>query len=156
MTLPTWLVQLGSIAGLLTLGFTLVDRLLTGRPAISLSPTDYGKRQLRCSNSSQEILIKGVSAFPAHAQFAKDDSVQGIAMAALRETFQALCAPDATRDFPIVFLDGALMAAESTKHAPFIILLWWRKTSRLWLPQFPAILFTSARSIRILDRAHEA
>jgi hypothetical protein len=33
MTIPNWLVQLGSLAGLFTFCFTFIDRLLSGRPS---------------------------------------------------------------------------------------------------------------------------
>jgi hypothetical protein len=38
--IPTWLVQIGSMAGLFTFAFTVFDRLFAGRPIISLSRSE--------------------------------------------------------------------------------------------------------------------
>jgi hypothetical protein len=77
--IPTWLVQIGSMAGLFTFVFTVFDRLLAGRPIISLSRSEYGKRNVRCSNPSKsEILIRSIGTFPRHAHVARDDSTKGI------------------------------------------------------------------------------
>lgn len=150
--IPTWLVQLGSMAGLFTFGFTFFDRLLAGRPIISLAPSEYGKRKVRCSNNSaSEILIRSIKTFPRHAQVAKDDSVHGIVTAAAKHSFEAVCAPGTETDFPIVFLDGGLMDIDSQVRAPFIIIVSWRKTRSVWLPQLPALIFTSAKTVRTLD-----
>jgi hypothetical protein len=64
--IQTWLVQIGSMAGLFRFAFTVFDRLLAGRPIISLSRSEYGKRNVRCSNPSMsEILIRSIGTFPA-------------------------------------------------------------------------------------------
>jgi hypothetical protein len=150
--IPIWLVQLGSMAGLLTFGFTLFDRLLAGRPTVSLAPSEYGKRNVRCSNlSAAEILIRSIKTFPRHAQAAKDDSVGGIARAVIKRSFQSVCAPGTEKDFPLVFLDGRLMDDELNIRAPFIVIVSWRKTRSVWLPQVPAVMFTSAKTIRKLN-----
>jgi hypothetical protein len=150
--IPTWLVQLGSMAGLLTFGFTLFDRFLSGRPTISLAPSEYGKRNVRCSNrSTAEILIRSIKTLPRHAQVAKDDSARGIIRAATKRSFQSVCAPGAEKDFPLVFLDGQLMDADSDIGAPFMIVVSWRKTRSVWLPQMPAVMLTSAKTIRNLN-----
>src|SRR6266436_8836035 len=105
--IPSWLVQLGSMAGLLTFGFTLFDRFLSGRPTISLAPSEYGKRNVRCSNPSMsEILIRSIGTFPRHAHVARDDSTEGMIRVIMKSSFQAVCPPESDMDFPIVFLDG--------------------------------------------------
>jgi hypothetical protein len=153
--IPTWLVQLGSMAGLFTFGFTVFDRLFEGRPIVSLGKSDYGKRNVRCSNTSaSEIFIKSVGTFPRYARVAKDDSPKGIMGAALKSHFQAICPPASKSDFPVVFLDGRLMNPDSSRWAPFIIMVFWRKTRSVWLPQIPAMMFTSARTIRRLESLH--
>ena len=150
--IPTWLIQLGSMAGLFTFGFTFFDRLLAGRPIISLAPSEFRNRKVRCSNNStSEILIRSIRAFPRHAQVAKNDSVHGIVTAAAKNSFRAVCAPGTDTDFPIVFLDGKLMDTDSSVRAPFIIIASWRKTRSVWLPQLPALMFTSAKTIRTLE-----
>jgi hypothetical protein len=150
--IPTWLVQIGSMAGLFTFASIVFDRLLAGRPIISVSPSEYGKRNVRCSNpSTSEILIKSISTFPRHARIAEDDSTRGIIKAALKGSFQAVCPPGSDKDFPLVFLDGQLIDSESNMLAPFIIIVCWRKTRSVWLPQAPAVMFTSAKTIRKLN-----
>jgi hypothetical protein len=101
-----------------------LDRLLAGRPIISLSRSEFGKRNARCSNPSMsEILIRSIGTFPRHAHTARDDSTEGIIRAAMKGSFQRVCPPDSDMDFPIVFLDGQLMDSESTVWAPFIIVV---------------------------------
>jgi hypothetical protein len=50
--IPAWLVQLGSMAGLLTFVFTLFDRLLAGRPLVSIRLSEY-HREVFCRNLSR-------------------------------------------------------------------------------------------------------
>jgi hypothetical protein len=150
--IPTWLVQIGSMAGLVTFAFTVFDRLLAGRPIISLARSEHGKRNVRCSNPSKsEILKRSIGTFPRHARAARDHSTKGIIRAAMRGSFQAVCPPESDMDFPIIFLDGQLMDSESSAWAPFIIVVSWRKTRSVWLPQVPAVMFTSAKTIRKLN-----
>jgi hypothetical protein len=56
-------------------------------------------------------------------------------------------------EFPIVVADGALMDDDARDVAPFVIIVNWRKTRAMWLPQPPNILFSSARSLRRLNQA---
>ena len=122
--IPTWLVQIGSMAGLFTFAFWVLDRRLAGRTIISLSGSEHGKRHARCSNPSvSEILIRFIGTFPRHAHAARDDSTEGIIRTAMKGCFQVVWPPESDMDFPIVFLDGQLMDSESTVWAPFIIVV---------------------------------
>ena len=43
------------------------------------------------------------------------------------------------------------MDSESNVVAPFVVIVVWRKTQSVWLPQVPAVMFTSAKTIRKLN-----
>jgi hypothetical protein len=86
--IPTWLVQIGSMAGLFTFAFWVLDRRLAGRTIISLSGSEHEKRHARCSNPSvSEILIRSIGTFPRHAHAARDDSTEGIIRTAMKGCF---------------------------------------------------------------------
>jgi len=52
-----------------------------------------------------------------------------------------------------VVKDGALMDDDCRDVVPFIIVVSWRKTRAMWLPQPPKCLFSSVRALRRLNRA---
>jgi hypothetical protein len=56
MTIPNWLVQLGSLAGLFTFCFTFIDRLLSGRPFPTIRKTGWSMRDLHLKNLSSGCL----------------------------------------------------------------------------------------------------
>jgi hypothetical protein len=157
--IPTWLTQIGSLAGLLTLAFTLVDKLVTGRPSLTLGCTEYSDRDVRCINRSKdEVFIRRIRAIPPYARIAKSDSAAGIGRAWVGDVFQAVIEPESHADFPLIFLDGAALGNDEggpEPRAPFMIIMSWRKSRSMWLPQFPALLFTSAKSVRLLKIASE-
>jgi hypothetical protein len=57
-----------------------------------------------------------------------------------------------TYNFPLVVKDGNLLN-DSAPLAPFVIVVSWRSTRSTWLPQIPALIFSSAKSLRLLDSA---
>jgi hypothetical protein len=80
MTLPNWLLQLGSLAGLLTLLFTIIDRLFTGRPMMFIRPAGYNTRDFICFNPSKfDILVKKIKTYPRFVGIAEGQSPSQIA-----------------------------------------------------------------------------
>jgi hypothetical protein len=149
MTLPDWLIQIGSLAGLGTLIFTIIDRLFSGRPIISIRPAGYNTRDIVCYNPSKhDILIRKIVARPTWVGVAQGQSPQQVA--AMGEAFSIYLAPDTFRDFPLVFRKGELMDRECTVFAPFMIWVSWRRAQAAWMPQVPVVKFSSAKSMRRL------
>jgi hypothetical protein len=151
--IPAWLVQLGSMAGLLTFGFTIFDRLLAGRPLVSIRLSEY-HREVFCRNLSRhDIVVTGIKCIPSFVGVAPDDSLRGVITGSARVGFVAILKPEEDRGFPIIFRNGELVDKESTTHAPFVIVVSWRRTRSTWLPQMPAVIFSSAKAMRMLESA---
>jgi hypothetical protein len=149
MTLPNWLLQLGSLAGLLTLLFTIIDRLFTGRPMMFIRPAGYNTRDFICFNPSKfDILVKKIKTYPRFVGIAEGQSPSQIA--GMGEEFSIFLSPETERTFPLVFRDGTLMDRDCKIIAPFVIWMSWRRAQSVWMPQVPVIKFSSARSMRRL------
>jgi hypothetical protein len=84
---------------------------------------------------------------------ASDDSIRGVVTAAAGSGFMAILKPEEDREFPVIFKKGELAEKESTTLAPFVILVSWRRTRSTWLPQIPAVIFSSAKAMRMLERS---
>jgi hypothetical protein len=153
MTIPPWLIQIGSITGLLTFAFTIWDRLLTGRPSVTLRPT-YTGRNLHCQNLTQhDVVVKKIRCSRKGVNVSSSESVDGFARASMGETFATILRAQTERGFPLVFSRGELVDPDCPETFPFAIIVSWRKSRSIWLPQFPVILFMSARSVRLLADA---
>jgi hypothetical protein len=154
MSIPQWLLQAGSVAGLATLCFTVWDRLLSGRPLVVIRPADYVGRSVCVQNLSRhDILITKMRCSRDGVSVASDGSVGGISRAAIGKSFAALLSANTEREFPLVFRRGELVEEDARDLFPFAIIVSWRKSRSMWLPQLPAVIFTSARAIRRLKAA---
>lgn len=152
MNIPGWLLQVGSLAGLVALCFTILDRLLSGRPLISIKTSGYQMRNLRIKNFGRhEILITRIKGWPASVFVASSDGVYTIAAAAAGDYFSAEIGPDVEREYPIIFKDGSMLNDEG-KVFPFLIVVSWRRSRSIWLPQLPVLLVSSARAMRLLHK----
>jgi hypothetical protein len=86
MTLPQWLIQIGSLAGLGTFFFTLADRIFSGRPMVSVRPWS-GTRDIYCFNPSKDdLLIRSIRVIPRSIIVAKGDTPRELAEALVGET----------------------------------------------------------------------
>jgi hypothetical protein len=95
------------------------------------------------------------TALSAHDVFtgwmARDGTPEGIAAAAVHQTFNFVLQPWEILNFPIVIQRGALLDPKKSKAwGPFVVWVRWRKSS-VWLPQAPKIIFSSAKTLRRLD-----
>lgn len=73
--------------------------------------------------------------------------------AAAKEHFTAVIKPEADRNFFLVIARGELLVEEAKTLNPFVVSISWRKTRAMWLPQFPVLIFSSAKTIRLIDAA---
>ncbi|MGY4605755.1 hypothetical protein ACVW16_004167 [Bradyrhizobium sp. USDA 4474] len=153
MTLPQWLIQLGSIGGLLSFSVTAWDRLFSERPLVWISPSEYGSRNLHFKNMSKsDVTIRKIKCLPAGVGVSEDDSIRSIAKAAIGDSFVALLRTEEESQFPIIFRRGELFDEDNREMAPFCILVFWRNQSQ-WLPQIPKVIFSSVRTLRLLQKA---
>jgi hypothetical protein len=154
MTLPQWLIQLGSVGGLLSFSVTVWDRLITGRPLVWISPSEHRGRDLHFKNVySSDILIRRIRCFPSNVGVSLDHSVRSIARVVTGDSFVAVLRSEAEADFPIIFRRGELFDEDNNEWAPFCVVVSWRKSHSHWFPQIPKVILSSARTVRILQEA---
>jgi hypothetical protein len=72
---------------------------------------------------------------------------------ARRQSFVAILSAEDERQFPLVFKRGELVGDDTKEKFPFLIVVSWRKSRSMWLPQLPVVIFTSARAMRLLKAA---
>jgi hypothetical protein len=152
--IPTWLLQLGSIAGLLAFCVTIWDRLLSSRPLVWISPGDYGRR-VYCKNiATCDITIRTIRCYPSSSvNVASSESINAIVRASVGQGFMAILKADQARDFPLIFKRGELVDDDCKTVAPFVMIVWWRRNSSYWFPQIPKVIFSSAKAMRGLKSA---
>ena len=151
--IPTWLVQFGSLAGLLAFCVTIWDRLFSARPLIWISPGDYG-RQVHCKNiATCDITISAIRCYPTHIGVASSSSMNAVVRASAGQSFIAILKADQEREFPLIFRRGELLEEDCTALAPFVMIVSWRRNSSHWLPQIPKVILSSARTMRTLKSA---
>ena len=148
------ITDIGALVGLAVGILAAVDRLFLGRPITTISPSAENKsfRDLRVENASkQPILLRRIRSCPRWVRVLPDDTSKGAA--AMYATFNAVLQPGELRSFPIVIRRSQLVDQDATAWAPFVILVSWRKTRSVWLPQWPPIIFSSARSLRLFAKS---
>lgn len=151
--IPTWLVQFGSITGLLAFCVTIWDRLLSARPLIWISPGDYG-RQVHFKNlATCDITISAISCYPSSIGVASSQSLNATVRASAGQGFMAILKADQEREFPLIFRRGELLDEDCKDIAPFVMIVSWRRNSSCWLPQIPKVIFSSAKAMRELKSA---
>ena len=151
--MPTWLVQLGSLTGLLAFCVTVWDRLLSGRPLIWISPGDYG-RQVHCKNIAIcDITISRIRCYPSGINVASGTALNAIGDASIGRGFIAILKADQEREFPLMFKRGELLDEDCKEVVPFVMIVSWRRNSSYWLPQIPKVILSSARAMRALKSA---
>jgi hypothetical protein len=150
---PMTLTEIGSWVGLATGIFTVIDRFFIGRLTASIGKAGFDRRDLECFNTSRnDVIITRVRTSTRRILIAPDHSVRGIIEGAAQVRFTKILKKDQQVDFPIIARDGVL-EKDSKVVLPFVIIISWRKTRSMWLPQFPVFIFSSAKALRRLDQA---
>ncbi len=135
--LPSWLREIGAIAGLVTLTVGTIDRLFSGRLQCSISIGEHGTATLLLSNPSRvDVTMIGWRVIPKIYGVARTSSVRGISNAVVEEQFSVTVgAEDSCRLILIGRqFDGVPHADVDRKG---VIIIYWRKNSSLWWPQIP-------------------
>jgi hypothetical protein len=143
-----------SMVGLATGIFTVVDRFLSGRPITMIRRTGWNTRDLQCANTSkQDIIITHIRTSSRYIVVASGEDHRSIGKAIVKSPFSMIIPTGAQADFPIMVTNGALLEKDAVKINPFIVMVCWRKTRSMWLPQVPTFTFLSVRALRRLDAA---
>jgi hypothetical protein len=151
--IPTWLIQLGSLAGLLAFLVTIWDRLLSSRPLIWISPGDYG-RQVHFRNiATCDVTIRTIKCHPSNIGVASSASLNAVVRASAGQGFMAILKANQEREFPLIFRRGELLDDDCKEIAPFVMIISWRRNSSYWIPQIPKIILSSAKTMRALKSA---
>jgi hypothetical protein len=88
-----------------------------------------------------------------HIGVASDTSLNAVVRASVGEGFMAILKADQEREFPLIFRRGELLEKNCKEISPFVMIVSWRRNSSFWLPQFPKIILSSARTMRTLKSA---
>jgi hypothetical protein len=149
----TW-TEIGAFIGSATGLFVLLDRTVLGRPLVSWVRRGSQMRDLQCLNTSKSnIIIRRVRIRPANrVRVLRDTSVRGAIGSAADEPFNVLIEPGKTGEFPVALQDSSL-SDDGAPRAPFVIVMSWRRTASMWFPQVPVFVFSSARTLRAIDKA---
>ncbi len=146
--------EIGALIGAITGAFTVVDRFLLGRLSVSIQRGDYQLRDLCCTNTSkQDLLITKIWMRPKWLGVAYDHSLHAIYDMVQEQHIPVLVKAGETRLLPLIVRKGELLDKACTDLAPFMIVISWRKTRSAWLPQLPAVIFSSAKALRRLTAA---
>jgi hypothetical protein len=145
--------EIGALIGTITGMFTVLDHFAFGRPVTSIRKSEKHGRDLCCINVSKyDLLITKIWARPRWVSVTYGTSLDAHIDAAMEEQFPISMAAGEERRLPLLIRRGELLE-ERTDLAPFIIIVSWRKTRSVWLPQFPVCIFSSARALRQLRAA---
>jgi hypothetical protein len=139
------LTEFGALVGLATGIFTLVDRCMRGRPIVILSRSSADRaegRDIRCINASRtDIVITRIRTTSALVGVARDYSVEGISGSLVDQPFAKILCPNEGATFPVVVRDARFLE-NSSPATRFAIIVSWRKTSSMWLPQLPKVILS--------------
>lgn len=148
------LTEIGALIGAVTGAFTVLDRFVLGRLYVSIRRNDNRLRDLVCINTSKhDMLITNVWARPNWVGVASGTSMEAIYEMLINEGNPILLLAGETRELPITIRKGELLDKDCTELRPFVIVVSWRKTRSVWLPQIPIVIFSSAKALRRLGAA---
>jgi hypothetical protein len=134
----------GGIAGLISAVFLVWDRWARGRPLAGVTAKQVGRdafTHIRINNPGPaDVFIVGVRAEPPIYRIAREQSDEAIEEALNDDNadINLLLRQGEVRDLPIYF---KLPKGAPSQRVRFLI--YWRKTSSTWLPQFPIPIWTS-------------
>jgi len=146
--------QIGALVGFLTGLFVLIDRFVSGRPYPLLTKrSDHlgpGLRVLECINTARCPILLTVRTNTRAVLIMRDHSTESAYDATAGLPVNVLLNAGQSAAFPIVVLNGRLLD-EGAPRTPFLIIISWRKTSSMWLPQVPVFRISSVRALRTID-----
>lgn len=145
--------EIGSLVGFCTGVFTLIDRLMLGRPLASITRQGEGRRALQIANlAKSDVIVTSIKVWGDRIYVAKDDSIKGIAGSVIAMPVAAVLEPTNKIRLPIV-IGGGDRLHKGGPRALFLVAIFWRRTRSMWVPQWPVFLLSSVRSLSAIDAA---
>jgi hypothetical protein len=139
--LPQWLLDIGSIAGLASLIFFIVDRLLKGRPSFAVSVEPHGHRFITIiTHPGSEVTLYRFRSAAGVYVLSKDGEIRNILRATDGRPFIATLSASTTSRFLLIAQQAKDGSPAAHQHRWTPICISWRKGTSQWLPQLP--LFT--------------
>lgn len=143
----------GALAAIPTAIFVFFDRIVRGRPLVSLTVKDEPikeSRYLTITNTGKtDIAIRRITVRPPIYGTTKGNSLEEIYHAAIGARLRSLIGPGDTAAVQLIAIHQGQRYHEQSDHWVCIV-VHWRKTSSFWFPQFPVITFTSTKTMREL------
>jgi len=140
----------GPIVAWLTVAFLIYDRLIRGRPLLSLTPYKQSNTRLTIKNLGDvDIVIREIVIEPAVYAAAKTNAIDHTIRAVAGQKVSCIIGPHGSVEFPLVVKDAKL---EGDIKSAIRIIVRWRKTKSMWLPQVPVGIWTSAEAMRELAK----
>lgn len=143
---------LGSIVGLLSGAFLILDRMARGRPIASLTILMDGARKVpsvRISNiAPYDIAITGIKVSPPTYFLTEEAEIRGSLRGAVGRSVHFMLKSGESRELKIAPLfDTGGLPLEITRHS-VTFYIYWRRGNATWMPQIPVIVRTSTAIIR--------
>jgi hypothetical protein len=153
--MPHWLVALGSIVGLITGIYTLVEKVLKQRPSAWTTRANarHDNMLVRVRNrADQDIALVGYRVRPPIYMISNSEHLDSIWDASSEDQSYRLIRPEGVADLPLIprFKDGRAMDNDDRR---FWIFVFWRRTGSMWLPRIPLLLRMRTSQITRLSGA---
>lgn len=146
----------GPIVAWVTAGYLIYDRLVRGRPLLSLTARNEpvrGARFLTITNLGDvDIVILEVIFQPTVYAVSKGTRAEDLARAITGDKLRCLIAPHGTVKLHLFIRDAAL---EAEIKSPVRVIVRWRKARSMGVPQVPAGIWTSTNAVRELTSSAE-
>lgn len=151
----------GAVVGLLTGAFTVWDRWARGRPLAWVTAmkrfSGNPEKYICIKNPGHgDLLILEVRVRPKGPQIykvAKDHSERAVISSLYDADVKLLLPPGKEHYLPIIEAPKDLDKPIDTAGRRVCFIIYWRKTSSTWLPQFPAWVLTSTDDIKRIEAA---
>jgi hypothetical protein len=153
------LTECGALIGTATGLFVLWDRVISGRPVVSIVTRGEDLRDLELMNPSKcDLFIREIKIWgKANAFVARGPSPGSIADAEAATKvgnvvqIRKLIAPGAKLALPVMIQSSSV--PQKISGRPFLFIIRWRKTSSMWLPQPAKFMLSSVRALTDIDAA---
>jgi hypothetical protein len=153
--MPSWLIAIGSIVGLVTGLYTLWDKLVRQRPFIWMGKSAKRKDRMvvKVRNpGDRDVALIGTSVKPRIYDIANSFEFDQLIDATLDNSSFRLVFPGDVVELPVT------TRVEKSKHLDSVdrrvlVLIYWRRTSSMWWPRFPLCLLLRTSDLTRLSGA---
>jgi hypothetical protein len=153
--MPRWLIAFGSIVGLITGIYTLIEKVLRQRPSawVTRGAPRRDNMLVRVRNrADQDIALIGYSVRPPIYMISNSEHLDAVWDATANDRSYRLIRPDGLADLPLIprYKDGRAMDNDDRKVWIFIF---WRRTGSMRFRRIPLLLHVKTSDITRLSGA---